>query len=217
MNMPDRSLNYGSARRLVALLLTAFIVSACATTEPPQPPPARIEVQDTVGFTITEDARVDSATRGDYDRALRFLEQGALDQGIQTLESVVEKAPELSAPLIDLGIAYHVAGKIEDAERSLLHALELNPDHPVALNELGIVYRKTGRFSDARKSYEAALAIYPGYHFARRNLAVLCDLYLADTTCALENYEAYMATVPSDDEASMWIKDLRNRTGQGDQ
>jgi Flp pilus assembly protein TadD len=81
-------------------------------------------------------------------------------------------------------------------------------------NELGIIYRKAGRFAEAKKSYEAALAVYPGYHYARRNLAVLCDLYLADLTCALENYEAYMATVPSDKQASMWISDIRNRIGQ---
>ena len=93
-------------------------------------------------------------------------------------------------------------------------ALESNPDQPVAHNELGIVYRKTGRFDHARKSYEAALEIYPGFHYARRNLAILCDLYLADLNCALANYEAYMTTVSSDDEASMWISDIRNRLGK---
>jgi Flp pilus assembly protein TadD len=93
-------------------------------------------------------------------------------------------------------------------------ALESNPDHPIAHNELGIIFRKSGRFAEARQSYEAALAFYPGYHYARRNLAVLCDLYLADLKCALENYEAYMATVPSDDETSMWISDIRLRLGQ---
>ena len=96
----------------------------------------------------------------------------------------------------------------------MLLALESNPDHPIAHNELGIVYRKSGRFAEARKSYEAALAFYPGYHFARRNLAVLCDLYLGDLNCALENYEAYMTTVPSDEEATMWITDIRQRIGR---
>ena len=114
-------------------------------------------------------------------------------------------------PRIDLGIAYHRLGDLQAAESNLLQALELSPEHPIVHNELGIIYRKTGRFTDARKSYEAALAVYPRYHFARRNLAVLCDLYLADLRCALENYEAYMATVPGDDEATMWIADIRSR------
>jgi Flp pilus assembly protein TadD len=90
----------------------------------------------------------------------------------------------------------------------------INPDHPIALNEMGIVYRKTARFTEARQQYEAALAVYPGYHYARRNLAILCDLYLADLECALKNNEAYMATVRSDDEAAMWLKDVRYRAGR---
>lgn len=216
MNKLTRNSARRIAERLGVMLVVALIASACTTTKTTRAPVTKIAIEETVGFTITEDARVDSETRVDYDRALRFLEQGSLEQGIEMLESVVERAPDLSAPLVDLGIAYHIAGRLEDAERSLTYALELNPDHPVALNELGIVYRKSGRFSDARKSYESSLAIYPGYHYARRNLAILCDLYLADTRCALENYEAYMATVPSDDEASMWIKDLRYRIEQGE-
>ena len=58
--------------------------------------------------------------------------------------------------------------------------------------------------------------MYPGFHFARRNLAVLCDLYLMDLQCALENYEAYMATVPRDDEATIWIADLKLRLERGE-
>jgi len=195
------------------LTASAFLVSACATTETTRPP-AKIEIQEEVGFTITEEARIGGAVRADYEEALTYLEQGRHDEGIALLEVVAGTAPELSAPRIDLGIAYHLAGSLEAAERNLLLALESNPNQPVAHNELGIVYRKTGRFDEARKSYEAALTIYPGFHYARRNLAILCDLYLADLNCALENYEAYMATVPSDEEASMWIADIRYRLGQ---
>ena len=195
------------------LTASAFLISACATTETTRPP-AQIEIQEEVGFTITEEARIGGAVRADYEEALTYLEQGRHDEGIALLEVVAGTAPELSAPRIDLGIAYHRAGNLEAAERNLLLALESNPNQPVAHNELGIVYRKTGRFDQAKKSYEAALAIYPGFHYARRNVAILCDLYLADLNCALENYEAYMATVPSDEEASMWIADIRYRLGQ---
>ncbi|MGH8223553.1 MAG: tetratricopeptide repeat protein [Woeseiaceae bacterium] len=192
--------------------MLAVVVSACAASGTTRAP-ARIEIQDAVGFTITEAARIDGDVRADYEEALRLLEQGRHEEGIELLGSVAEQAPQLSAPRIDLGVAFHRAGDLAAAESALLTALELNPDHPVVHNELGIIYRKTARFAEARASYQAALAIYPNYHFARRNLAILCDLYLADPGCALENYEAYMAMVPGDDDAAMWIADLRNRIG----
>ena len=176
--------------------------------------PARIEIQEAVGFTIVEDSQIDGAIRLDYDRAHELLDQGKTQDGIALLKTVAEAAPNLSAPRIDLAIAYHREGDLAAAETHLDEALEINPAHPLALNELGIVYRKTARFAQAKQSYQAALDVYPGFHYARRNLAVLCDLYLADLECAVENYEAYMATVDSDDEAAMWLKNARFRSGQ---
>lgn len=202
-----------SLQRLVMWALIALLISACATTDTTQKP-ARVELLDAVGFTIVEQGRIGNSVRGDYDAALKVLERGEQEHGIALLEVIASQAPLLSAPRIDLGIAYHRAGEMEAAESNLLQALQLNSQHPIVHNELGILYRKAGRFADARKSYEAALAVYPGYHFARRNLAILCDLYLADLNCALENYESYMATVRSDDEVVMWISDVRRRINQ---
>jgi len=171
-----------------------------------------IETSET-GFTITEQVRISGDVRADYDRALTLLEQERYGEGITILRTVTERAPDVTAPFIDLGIAYARSGDLEHAEEALRTASELAPDHPIVYNELGILYRKAGRFKEARASYERALAIYPGFHFANRNLAVLCDLYLADPDCALEHYEAYMQSVVEDPEVTIWMTDLRRRLG----
>lgn len=203
------------AVRLYSALAVFALAAGCTatTTKPAAQAKTNIEIHDAVGFTIVEDGRIGGSVRGDYDTALAYLQQGRHDAGIDILENLVAAAPHLTAPRIDLGIAYRETENLEAARKHLEKALETSPGHPIAHNELGIVYRKLGLFREARLSYEAALAIYPGYHYARRNLAVLCDLYLADLACALQHYEAYMTTVPGDDEATMWIADIRIRMG----
>ena len=207
-------------RQLIFPGAAALLLAACNTTptQQAQTAPTRltadIQVEESIGFTIVETAQVDANVRLEYDRALGLLGQGSINDGIAVLETVVEQAPELSAPRVDLAIARHQQGELDAAEEQLQQVLEINPQHPIALNELGIIYRKTARFAEARQSYEAALAVYPGYHYARRNLAVLCDLYLADLECAADNYEAYMGTVHSDDEAAMWLRDVNYRLGR---
>ena len=100
---------------------------------------------------------------------------------------------------------------MEKAEESLQKALAINAKHPVANNELGMVYRKTGRYQQARERYELMVNMYPEFLPVRKNLGVLCDIYLQDLNCALEQYEAYLQHMPDDEKVQIWVADVKSR------
>lgn len=160
---------------------------------------------------ITEKFGVDPEVRGEFNQAVELLRQENYEDAIRLLKAVTGKTSKFSAPYINLGIAYTKTNDLEKAEESFKKAIEISQQHPVAHNELGLVYRKTGRYQEARTLYETLLAIYPDFLPARKNLGVLCDIYIQDLDCALEQYEEYLEAIPEDEKVKIWVADVKKR------
>jgi len=166
------------------------------------------------GFELKEEAELGVSARRDFERAVSFLKNEEYGKAIELLEKVVEVSPGVTAPYIDLAIAYRKTDKPGPAEEQLKTALKLFPKHPVASNEYGLLLRAAGRFAEARNVYETTLERYPEYLPARKNLAILCDLYLNDQAAALVQYEQYSELNPGDDQVKLWISEIRLRQGK---
>ena len=158
-----------------------------------------------------QDIAVSSDVQKTFDQALQLLQQEQYDTAITLLNSVVEREKRLTAPYINLAMAYRHKGDDKLAEENLLKALAIDSTQPIANNELGIIYRKQGRFADAKKVYVTALSEYPDYLPVIKNLGILCDIYMRDPQCALEQFEKYQQQVPDDKTIKVWIADLKAR------
>lgn len=197
---------FNTVSRAVLLLLTMVLLNACVQPVKQAQPeaPEKSQIPRTV----------DSDIQDLFDESLQDLKQEKYQQAVDLLTQLVEKEPRFPAPFVNLGMAYEKLGDKKNAEISYHKALAIDLGHARGNNALGLLYRKEGRFQEARKAYTNALADHPDYLPARKNLAILCDLYLRDYPCALENYEAYLEQQPDDKQVKIWITDLKQRMGQ---
>jgi len=196
------NIQYLPARVISALAALALTLILCACSQ------NNIK-QDSVA---ADQIVVDNTVKLMFTRALTHLEQQEYDEGIALLETLTANEKRLAAPYVNLGIAYSRTGKTKKAEHSFNKALRLDIGHAVANNELGLLYRKTGRFNAARTVYQNALIKHPDYLPVRKNLGILCELYLHDFECALEQYQAYLEYAPEEETIARWTAELKQRT-----
>ena len=166
------------------------------------------------GFVIREKTDMDAPSRAEFERAVALMSEGNNDSAIKLLKKVIDRWPGLTAPRIDIALAYVRTGDPGPAEENLKAALALVPGHPAASNEYGLLLRRAGRFKEAREVYEKAIDGFPDYLPVRRNLGILCDLYLNDPACALKQFEIYSEGLPADEKVKIWIAELRMRLGR---
>ena len=82
----------------------------------------------------------------------RFL--GSFDHAITHLNAAAKVRPAESSVLLALGIAYQLAGHLEQSVSALERAIQADKDLIEAYNSLGLTYRKLNRFRDALEWYE---------------------------------------------------------------
>jgi tetratricopeptide (TPR) repeat protein len=208
------SLLAGCATAGKAKVETAAPTSAAQPSPPVLTGPSVVHFTDgRAGFVITESYGMNARLRADFDQANGMIREAKYDKAIELLEKVIAQSPEMTAPHINVAIAYRRINKPEQAEQHLKKALESVPGHPVASNEYGLLLRKAGRFAESRQVYEKSLAVFPEYYPIHKNLAILCDLYLKDVACAVEHYGIYGKALPKDPQVKLWLADLQTRPG----
>jgi len=47
-----------------------------------------------------------------------------------------------------------------------------------------------------------------------KNLGILCEIYMRDLPCALEQYEHYLELIPDDKTMNIWVSDVSRRAGK---
>lgn len=193
-------------RRYLVCLLTVFLF-ACTGGEVKQDASVAL-ISKKLDYVD-----IDSDVELDFKNAASLMQEGNYAQAIPVLNTVIDREKRLPAPYVNIAIAYNEIGDTKAAEENLISALKLDIGHPVANNELGLLYRKKGKFKSARVAYENAIKDHPEYLPAIKNLGVLCDLYMHDYDCALQQFEEYLELEPGDKTVAIWVADVKRRLG----
>ena len=164
---------------------------------------------------------VSAAQQSDFEMALALMKKRSYAKATPILESIIKENNRLVGVHINLAIAYMKLAEdetenenLQKAEQALLQAISLNKREAVAHFQLGLLYRQTGRFEQAQQSYRQAIRYNANYSMAYFNLGVLCDIFLQQAECAIEQFEAYRVLVPADTEKiNLWLSDIRRRAG----
>lgn len=205
-----------STNALMAVSLLAAL-AACSVTPKRVTGPVRAattSAQPAAGKpSAAAPAPISAAAKDEFDKALTLARTGHEGTAEARLMSLAQKYPQLSTPLVDVGILYRKSGNLDGAAHVLKQALARDPKSALAWTELGVTQRLGGHFHEADTSYARAIAADPAYAPAYRDRGVLRDLYLDQPAAALADFEQYQKLTGEKKPVEFWIAELRHRAG----
>ncbi len=211
-----------SLYRLALAAGLALAMTACGSLSPRQDPAAELPAEEEGGgepgferlpnpyLSQAGDVPADAQSR--FSVALALMQAEDYQAALGQLQQLAQDYPELSGPLVNLGLVHRQLERPEDAVAALRRAIEVNKSNIDAYNQLAILQRELGDFAQAESLYLQALSVWPHSPDSHRNLGILYDLYMGRFDEALRHYEmaARLAEEP-DRELQGWIADLQRR------
>ncbi len=165
---------------------------------------------------LAQDVKAPAATQSAFRIALVSMQSEDWEVAEKQLQDLAEANPQLSGPLVNLGIVYWRQDKLAEAEQTFTRALATNPLNNDAYIQFALFERDRGRFAEAEKLYLKAIDVWPHNAAAHRNLGILYDLYMGKFDAAMRHYEMVLKlSAEPNKEVEGWIADLKRRMAAG--
>ena len=110
----------------------------------------------------------------DFDRALKFHQQGRLQKADKIYQKILKKNPNHSDALHFSGLIAGQRGQFQRAEQLMRRAIEILPQNAIYHHNLGSLMKDQGKWTEAIRWYQKAAEIEPGYMDAHYNMGVAC-------------------------------------------
>ena len=126
--------------------------------------------------------------------------EGHTDQAIGYFQEALRESPTHFVALQNLGNAYRVEKRWEEARQALEQALAVKPDDPEVNYSLGMVFAQTDQTERAYEYLRQALQLRPAYPEALNNLGVLY-LRTGRRDQAVASFEESIRVAPAFDQS----------------
>jgi len=126
--------------------------------------------------------------------------EGRIAESVESFQQALKLNPRHLLSLDNLGNAYRLQKRWDDARHVLQRALDVAPDDPEANYSLGMVFAQTNENSNAYEHLQRALKARPVYPEALNNLGVLY-LVMRRRDDAVGSFEKCIRVAPTFDQA----------------
>ena len=164
------------------------------------------------------DIQINAEIKKSYAKVSKFNREKKYSLGLNELDRIKLKYPQLSGPDYQKARLYLNQSKYTEALEAVNVSLKNNNRNYYSLTLKGIILKEMGKFIQAKESYLKAIDIYYPYVNSHLNLGVLSDVYTGELSLALIQYKQYLKLTSENKgqknkrlQVENWVVELERR------